>query len=78
MLPAISDFLKDTLGESLKKPLQPAGLFAAAIFVFLNLVFVMPDLKSTSPLVQAIDQLDAVWLAVLATVITLILGLMCL
>lgn len=73
-LPAISDFLKDTLGESLKKPLQPSSLFVGAIFVFLNLFFIFPLLQDSVPIIQSFSQLDTGWQLVLALVATLIIA----
>lgn len=46
MLPAISQFLKGTFDESLKKLVQPAGLVVSGIFILLNLFFIFPPLAA--------------------------------
>ncbi|MFN0071733.1 MAG: hypothetical protein ACKVVP_09635 [Chloroflexota bacterium] len=73
--PAISDFLKDTLGESLRRPLQPAGLFTAAIFLFLNLALVFPPLAELDVgLATGFFGLSGAWQIVLATATVLTLA----
>lgn len=75
MLPTISDFFKDTFGESLKKPLQPAGLFAAAIFLLLNLVFVFPFLiEQHNAVATAFLGLSTAWQIVLVSILALVLA----
>jgi hypothetical protein len=75
MLPMVGDFLKSTFGESLKKPLQPAGLFAAAIFLFLNILFVFPTLvDQNEPLAIAIRDMGAAPQIALAAVLVLVLA----
>src|SRR5438034_11188511 len=44
MLATIGDLVKSTFAESLKRPLQPSGLFAAAIFLGLNVGLIYPML----------------------------------
>lgn len=41
-MPALADYLKGTLDDSLKAVVQPAGLIPGALFVLLNLAFVIP------------------------------------
>jgi hypothetical protein len=75
VLPAISDFLQDTFSESLKKPLQPSGLFVAAIFLLLQLLFILPPLaRHDDPVVAAILGLSVLWQAALAALLALIMA----
>jgi hypothetical protein len=74
-LAAISDFLKDTLTESLKKPLQPSGLFAAAIFLLFNLLFAFPTLVDlNNPVATTFLGLSTAWQGVLASALVLVLA----
>jgi hypothetical protein len=74
-LPVISDFLKDTFSDSLKKPLQPSGLFVAAIFLLLQLLLILPLLaRHDHPLAFAFLNLTSLWQAVLATLLALVLA----
>ena len=67
MLPAISEFFKDTIGENLKKVLQPSSLFTTAIFLLLNLLLVFPTLvEEGSPIATAYLGLDTAWQLALA------------
>ncbi|MCS6848125.1 MAG: hypothetical protein RMN52_10460 [Anaerolineae bacterium] len=75
MLPLITDFIKDTLTESLKKPLQPSSLFAAAIFVLLSMVAWLPGLINEGNVIaRYFLSLDAVWQLIFASVLTLVLA----
>jgi hypothetical protein len=66
MLPAVGDFLKGTFGESLKKPLQPAGIVPASILLLLNVVLVFPALVDQGqPVALALRELGGVGQAVL-------------
>lgn len=73
MLPVISDFLQGTLTDSLKKPLQPAGLFAAAVFVLLNLVFVFSSLGDSGSRFASVFPNDA-WKLAVASVLVVVLA----
>src|SRR5947209_4485360 len=73
MLPAVGDFLKGTFGESLKKTLQPAGVFAAGIFLLLHVLFIFPTLvDQNQPMAVAIRDMGVGAQAVLAAVIVLV------
>jgi hypothetical protein len=75
MLTAIGDFLKTTFGETLKRPLQPAGMVVAAIWLLLNALFIYPLLLDQGfPAVIIIRDAGAVWLAVLSVASVLILA----
>ncbi len=75
MLPGIGDFLKSTFGESLTKPLQPAGLFAAGIMVLLNALFIYPVLIDQGhPLAVALRDLGGIAQVVLATALVVTLA----
>ena len=75
MLPAISEFLKGAVDESLKRLVQPSGIIAAAIFLLLNLLFIFPPLAAIkSPLVTGYQALDGGWQLVIGTTILLVLS----
>jgi len=78
MLPAISEFLSGTVTESLKRVLQPASLFVAALFSFLNLVFVMVPLRALDNGIgqfsNAVLSLETVWLAAVAAAAIVVLA----
>lgn len=73
MLPAISAFLSGTVTDTLKGILKPAVLFAAALFVFLNLIFVLVPVSGLDSglgvAVNALLTLDLVWLAAIFAVV---------
>jgi hypothetical protein len=74
-LSAISTFFAGEINESLKRPLRPANLFAAAIFTLLNLVFVYPILlrERIVPALFFRDQ-STLWQVVFVTIIVLIIS----
>jgi hypothetical protein len=75
MLPAISSFLNDTLVENLKKPLQPAGLFSSAVFLFLNLIlFLFTPGGQEVPIVGLFLDLGTAWQLVLSSVTVLVVA----
>lgn len=62
MLTAVSELLKGTFNESLKKLLQPAGIIAASVFLLLNVLFIVPTLEAQGvQLAVALNQLDDGW-----------------
>lgn len=78
MLPAISAFLSNTVTDTLKGILKPAVLFAAALFVFLNLIFVLVPVSGLDSglgvAMSALLSLDVVWLAAIFAVVAVILA----
>src|SRR5438132_14027493 len=75
MLTAIGDLVKGTFSESLKRPLQPSGLFAAAIFVALNLILIYPVLiEINQPLALAMRDAGGPVQAFLGVLVVLIVS----
>lgn len=72
---AVATFLKGKVEEGLTALVQPAGLVPAALFVLLQLAFVLPQLRAAeSAPVAAFDTLDDAWKAVVIAVVVLLLG----
>ncbi len=75
MLPGISDFLKSTFDESLKKLIQPNGLIPAAIFLLLNLLLIfLPIADADYNAVAWFYALSDPWKLVIGTALLLVLG----
>jgi hypothetical protein len=75
MLPALSDFFKDNLADSLKALLRPAGLIPAAVFVLLQVLFILPLLSElNNPVAAAFLSLDSTWQLVVISVLAFMLG----
>lgn len=75
MLPAISDFFKDTFTENITKLLQPASLIASSIFFILNLLFIFPALVDKDiPIATGLVSLNAALQVVLAVTIVLVIA----
>src|SRR5688572_4516956 len=75
MVPAVSEFLKGGIGESVKKLVQPSAVVPATVFVILNLVFVYPTLESQGFAFTAeFKELDEAWKVAILGLISLLLG----
>jgi len=72
-LAAISDFLSATIDEKLKKPLQPAGLFASAVFILLNMFTIYLYLLDIgNPIATTFRDIGSVWQAAILSAIIVI------
>ncbi len=77
MLPAISEFLKGTFDESLKKLVQPSGIIAAAIFLLLNLLIIYPPLAAKElAIITNFAALDSAWQIVIGLTVLVVLSYM--
>ena len=74
-MPALAEFLKGTVEESLKKLLAPSGLIPASLFVLLNLAFVYPEARAHEIAVALeFKELADAWQAIAVAATILVLG----
>lgn len=74
-LAPISEVLSQTLTDNLRKPLQPSGLFASALFVLLNTMMVYPLLLTKGfPIATYLRDLETGWQVVLIAAFVLTLS----
>jgi hypothetical protein len=74
-MPALAEFLKGTVNDSLTKILQPAGLIPGALFVLLNVGFVLPRAKTEKVgVATSYAELDGTWQVVVAAALVLAIG----
>lgn len=72
---AVAKFLQGKVDESLTKLVQPAGLVPAAVFVVLNLAFVLPELSAAGvSFATGFADLDESWQIVIAGFAVVFLG----
>jgi hypothetical protein len=72
---AVAKFLQGKVDESLTKFLQPAGLVPAAVFVVLNLAFILPELSAAGvSFATGFGELDESWQTVIAAFAVVVLG----
>jgi hypothetical protein len=75
MLPTISDFFGTTFTDSLSKFLQPIFILLAALFSWLNLIFIIPPLAAANvPFAQQISSADTATKAIVGIPLILILS----
>jgi len=74
-MPALSEFLKGTVNESLTKILQPAGLIPGALLVLLNVGFVLPRASEEKVgVATAYSGINEGWQVVVAASLVLLVG----